>query len=222
MKAKVSEIFYSIQGEGIYQATPQVFVRFWDCNLDCCFCDTKPESYKEMDLDQVLSSIFSQQGFWDCVAFTGGEPLLQHEFLRDLSRALKQRRKTTYLETNGILVEELKKVIDYLDIIAMDFKLPSSTKISDFWDKHRDFLKEACKKEVFVKAVVTAFTDEEDIVKSAGIIKEVNQNIFLVLQPDFIHEAFLWGKLAEFKEKAEGIIPNVQIIKQLHKHIKVK
>jgi len=41
MKYKVSEIFYSIQGEGLNQGIPFVFIRFSGCNLRCEWCDTK-------------------------------------------------------------------------------------------------------------------------------------------------------------------------------------
>jgi len=218
----VSEIFYSIQGEGIYQFSPQVFVRFRDCNLRCLFCDTKPLVYREMSLEEVLKNIYSFEGFWDSVALTGGEPLLQVGFLRDLCRQLKKGNQRMYLETNATLYKELEQIIEFLDIISLDFKLPSSTGLADFWDTHNKFLRIASSKNAFVKAVITSSTTKEDIIKSAAIIREIDPGIFFVLQPVFSYEIPLWSKLEEYRSLALEYIPNVRIIPQLHKHIGVK
>ena len=84
MKARISEIFHSVQGEGIHQFMPQVFVRFSGCNMNCIFCDTKQLSFSEMDEFSVLNKIYSFREFWESVVFTGGEPLLQAEFFAKL------------------------------------------------------------------------------------------------------------------------------------------
>ena len=222
MKAKISEIFYSVQGEGIYQFEPQVFVRFWDCNLDCSFCDTKPVSFKELSSKEILDKILSFTEVWESVVFTGGEPLCQHKLLREIASLIKEEHKKTYLETNGVLVENLQEVIDLIDVIAMDFKLPSSTGFKPFWSKHRQFLKVAYGKKVFVKAVVTLSTEKQDLIQSAKIIREVDQKIPFVLQPCFGYEVVLGPKLEEFKQEITEIIEDVQIIPQLHKHIGVR
>ena len=222
MTAKISEIFHSIQGEGIYQFVPQVFVRFWGCNINCIFCDTNGLSFTEIDESSVLQKIYSFREFWESVALTGGEPLLQAESLQRLCRKLKEDSRIIYLETNGILYRELDMVIEFTDIISLDFKLPSSTNLSDYWDAHYNFLKIASRKEAFVKAVITGSTTRDDIIKSVSIIKEVDLNIPFVLQPAFSCEAFLWAKLDEYKSIALEFIPDVRIIPQLHKHIGVK
>ena len=85
------------------------------------------------------------------MSLTGGEPLLQKDFLKGLLSLFKESRMISYLETNGILYKELQSIIDDIDIIAMDFKLPSSTKCRSFWDEHKRFLEVALRKEVFIK-----------------------------------------------------------------------
>jgi organic radical activating enzyme len=126
MKAKISEIFKSIQGEGVYQGTEQVFVRFFGCNVHCSFCDTRLNNYSEKTVEEVLKDILLL-GECGAVSLTGGEPLIYADFIKILAAGLKASGKTIYLETNGILHENLKEVIDLTDVIAMDFKLPSST-----------------------------------------------------------------------------------------------
>ncbi|MFC1514668.1 7-carboxy-7-deazaguanine synthase QueE [Candidatus Omnitrophota bacterium] len=221
-KAKIAEIFYSIQGEGIYQGTPQIFLRFWGCDLACDFCDTRPLRYTEISPESIWETLAAEPRYWETVALTGGEPLLQAEALGQICRRIKVEGRATYLETNGVLCEALETVIDDIDTIAMDFKLPSSTKGRAFWDEHRRFLSLARKREVFVKAVVTPATPEEEIIKSAELIAAIDKDIFLVLQPAFAFESVLWERLGGFEQTAKEIIPHVRVIGQLHKHIGVR
>ena len=80
MKAKIADIFRSIQGEGIYQGVDQIFVRFFGCNLECGYCDTELLSYTEKTVDQTIREILNL-GECHSVSLTGGEPLIQSCFL---------------------------------------------------------------------------------------------------------------------------------------------
>ena len=118
-KAKITEIFSSIQGEGLHIGEEQVFVRFYGCNLSCCFCDEK---------EKVLFSEYTPQGLIEevikegknTISLTGGEPLLQVDFLKEILPVLKEKGKEIYLETNGMLVNNLIEVLDRIDIVSMD------------------------------------------------------------------------------------------------------
>ncbi len=221
MKAKISEIFKSIQGEGLYQGQEQVFVRFYGCNINCSFCDTKLTDYQEKSVDEVLKATLSYGGC-DCVSLTGGEPLLYADFVKSLAAYLKSAGKEVHLETNGIIHDGLKKTIDFIDVVAMDFKLPSSTKLTAFWREHEEFLKVALLKKVFIKIVIGVNTHTQDILKSIEIIKKINVSIPLILQPENPLENTLVQKLLDFKDvcSAEGI--NVGIMSQLHKKMNIK
>ncbi len=59
MKAKISEIFSSIQGEGLYLGKRHIFVRFFGCNMRCAYCDTMPSIYEELSIDEVTNEIAS-------------------------------------------------------------------------------------------------------------------------------------------------------------------
>lgn len=221
MKAKISEIFKSIQGEGICQGKEQVFVRFYGCGLDCSFCDTKLEFYEEKTVEEVLESI-SRYSNYHSISLTGGEPLLQIDFLTDLCQELKVRCKTIYLETNGILHNNLKRVIDYIDVIAMDFKLPSSTQQKDLWNEHKKFLEIARAKEVFVKAVIGKYTVMDDIAKSIALIKELKPDLHFVLQPENPLEDLLEEKLLLFHGLCINGGIKAIIIPQIHKKLGVQ
>jgi len=221
MTGKIAEIFKSIQGEGPYQGETQVFVRLYGCNLACEFCDTKLESYETKSVDEVLKEVLSL-GSVHSVSITGGEPLLQSDFVKALAQALKAHNYKTYLETNGVFFEPLKKVIDYIDIVSMDFKLPSATNHKDFWPEHSEFLKIACQKEVFVKAVIGPRTQIGDILETIRLIKAAKQGVLLVLQPQNPHEEALRPKLMFYKMLCQLHGLNVKILGQLHKQLGIK
>ena len=83
------------------------------------------------------------------------------------------------LETNGILDRHLAEIIDDADIIAMDFKLPSSTKCRPYWEEHEAFLRIARQKEVFIKVVISSDTDKEDIARSVELVAGSTRTSFL-------------------------------------------
>ena len=219
MRAKIAEVFRSIQGEGIYHGVDQIFVRFYGCNLKCNFCDTPLANYEELDSLELMDRISAFGNGYHSISLTGGEPLLQVDFLKELLPVLKSKGIRTYLETNGILHQELSSVIDYIDIVSMDFKLASSTGMPEFWNEHEKFLSIALKKEVFVKVVVLNSTTQKEIGRSVKLIRSFNKNINLILQPEFIQskEEELITKMKVFKNLASQYLENVFIIGQQHK-----
>jgi len=221
MIAQISEIFKSIQGEGTYQGKEQVFVRFFGCNLACMFCDTKVNFYQEKTAQQVLETIESYDNY-HAVSLTGGEPLLQADFLLNLCRELKRNNKVTYLETNGTLYTNLREVINYIDIVSMDFKLPSSTGSAPRWAEHREFLSIASSKDVFIKAVIGRNTVVEDILQSIKLMKEVYPRVRFVLQPEHPHEGILSEKLRYFQSICRTEDIDAVIMSQLHKKMGVR
>ena len=229
--AEISEIFSSIQGEGIFLGARQIFVRFNRCNMNCAFCDEEKNALmKASTLQEVTGKIKAmdiEKGPHHSVSLTGGEPLLYSDFLFELSSALKKERFKTYLETNGTLPIELSKIIDSVDIVAMDFKLPSSTGCREYWAEHLDFLKIASNKKVFVKAVVTPDTVNDDIIKSIELIRSVGDNIPLILQPASSvkrdDKKIDSGRLLEFLNlSAKNNFENIRIIPQVHKALGIK
>lgn len=123
---KVSEIFHSIQGEGLNAGTPSVFLRLALCNLRCVWCDTAYtwdwENYdpsrevREMGLGEVEGEILR----YGCrrLVVTGGEPLLQQSALHPLLASLKGRGFVVEVETNGTVApsEGLVGVVDQWNV----------------------------------------------------------------------------------------------------------
>ena len=185
MQAKISEIFLSYQGEGPYLGSRQLFVRVFGCNLKCAYCDTASESYKSFSKEALLGKVLDFDDNYNELTLTGGEPLLYGSFLSEFLSLYKRHLfRDIYLETNGILAKELSKVIDYVDIVAMDFKLPSSTGIADnLWPMHKEFLKIASKKQVIVKAVIADSTTIDDIKDMSSVLNGNDKDFMVVLQP---------------------------------------
>lgn len=217
MRARIAEVFKSVQGEGVYRGASQVFVRFFGCNLNCAFCDTKLNFYQNLTLDEVLEKIFSYKDYHS-VSLTGGEPLLQIDFLKNLAKYLKEEGKTIYLETNGTLYNNLSEIIEYVDIIAMDFKSPSSTSQGDFWGEHKEFLKVALRKKVFVKAVICRSTTFSDLKKAVELLNSFKEQVSFIIQPNsFEIDEELNDKIEYFFSFSGKYLSDVKIAGQLHK-----
>lgn len=95
---KITEIFYSLQGEGFWTGTPAIFVRFSGCNLTCSWCDTNHEPREYLTQDELVQRLQT----YSCqrVILTGGEPTLQVS--EDLIDALHEHEFFVHVETNGI------------------------------------------------------------------------------------------------------------------------
>lgn len=99
---KVNEIFASIQGEGKYAGTPALFIRLSGCNRNCDFCDTKFHNEgKEMNVSDVVDEINTSS--LDKVIFTGGEPCLQKEEIKQV--ITRTKHKKYHLETNATIID---------------------------------------------------------------------------------------------------------------------
>src|ERR1051325_2528846 len=89
---KVSEIFYSIQGEGMLTGVPSVFVRTSGCNLRCVWCDTPYTSWSpegaDMAVDDILAAI--QEYPAQYVVVTGGEPMIAPNIV-PLTQGIRQQ-----------------------------------------------------------------------------------------------------------------------------------
>lgn len=126
MSLRISEIFYSLEGEGLHIGLPQVFIRLQGCTVGCRWCDTKytwPEESKEsqwMTEEEILQRISA----FPCkrVSITGGEPLEQD--IRRLVRLLKERGYWVCLETSGQYYEP--ETMAAVDFVSCDIKGPSS------------------------------------------------------------------------------------------------
>ena len=239
-KTNLIEIFSSIQGEGKYVGCRQVFVRLTGCNLRCTYCDTNfrkqefcnietsagsMKFYKvnnPMTIDKVVDVIQTMiiEVPTHSISFTGGEPMLNGDFIKAIAKRIDMK---IFLETNGTLFNELSSIIDDVDIISMDIKLPSVVG-TDLFEHHRRFMEIAKAKDLYTKIVIANETSQEEFMMAVKTISSVSSDIMLILQPVTPVnevEAAPADKLLSFQALALKYLNDVRVVPQTHKIINV-
>ena len=117
----------------------------------------------------------------DAVALTGGEPLIQADFLAEL---LSDERlpHPRLLETNGTLPDRLSTLLPVVDIVSMDIKLPSNTGERESWDAHAHSLRIATGKS-YIKVLVDSRTDPAEVGFAAELVAANDPTAPFFLQP---------------------------------------
>ncbi len=228
MHAEISEIFESIQGEGIFVGVRQVFVRFSRCNLRCIYCDTPRGSKFCIDringvllknpvsveyVSELIDSVRVHS-----VSLTGGEPLIYVDFIRKLRKS-----KPFYLESNMTLPENAKRVRSLIDIVAGDFKIRETLNGCDYDEivdrtiKCFKILRNTKRRTTFCKIVLPEKFGMDEVVSNAESVKDYV--CCFVLQPVFGCENIktlmeLQKRLMEFKD--------TRVIPQVHKYMGVR
>ncbi len=164
---QVIEKFVSINGEGLRQGEPAVFIRFAGCNLRCSYCDTKYSfenpNYEEESIVEIIEYINST-GVKN-ITLTGGEPLLQKDIL-ELMKRLSKLGYRIEIETNGSI--DISKYLNIDNIsFTLDYKLPTSLMESKM---NLDNYKHITKKD----SVKFVCGDKRDLEKALEIMNKYN------------------------------------------------
>lgn len=242
--ANIVELFSSVQGEGVLVGRRQAFLRFSGCNLHCNYCDTIHEAADSCNIELTpggrdfqpvrnpvyLETIVNRLNDWKrkspflhhSLSITGGEPLLYSEILTEWLPVLRTVFPI-FLETNGLLHEQLRAVIDHVDMISMDIKLPSTAGHQDLWQQHSAFLEIAHQIPCYVKMVVGMETGTDEVEKASGIIEAINRTTPLILQPVTrqLAEPGIGAHLLTLQQIAARLLEDVRIIPQTHALLRV-
>lgn len=204
MTGDLAEIFASFQGEGPFVGIRQVFVRLRGCELSCRYCDTRASKSlvgdcrierepgadrwetlpNPLPLQTVLDAVLalSRRLAPHSVSITGGEPLLQANFLSELLPQLKQAGLKTYLDTACCYADRMAQIADYVDIVSADIKLPSTLvkplpfeQFAETWQQIRH--------DRFVKIVITSQVTPEELADSCRQLAELDTAAQVILQP---------------------------------------
>lgn len=205
---KISEIFFSIQGEGVEIGLPTVFVRLFACDLRCTWCDSmyavEGSDFKNVTIEEVRTEI--EKFNCNTVCFTGGEPLIQKKELEILGKDLIGDGYKIVLETSG---HKEPPPIFWTDscLISMDCKCPSSQ-----MEKRMDFeLFEKLRPKDQLKFIIQ---DEADYEYAKEILRKYQIRSNIVFQPVYGTSLdWLAGRVLEDK------LENIRVLPQLHKII---
>lgn len=186
MRFPISEIFHSIQGEGVNRGKNYIFVRFAGCNLNCIWCDTKyswhPKylDYEMYTKEKLIETIknFSRRHRCKRILFTGGEPFM----FQDVMEYVMQQFPKYYfeVETNGSFETRLP-----FSQINVSYKLKNA--------KTRKYpLKILPAKNVDYKFVMKNEKDLGEVIEICNKYKLPKKNVYLM--PEGIRKAALERK----------------------------
>ncbi len=196
---RISEIFYSVQGEGILTGVPSVFVRTSGCNLRCSWCDTPYTSWKPEGEDLSIDAIVDQVKAFPAakhVVITGGEPMIASGIV-ELSQRLHALGLHITFETAGTVSTRVA-----CDLMSISPKLANSTPEGIFRDRHEqlrlqpEVLKQLTSEYDYQLKFVVA--NESDLAELQAIAKTVNappEKIVLMpegISADVLSERGVW------------------------------
>ncbi|MCI6774807.1 7-carboxy-7-deazaguanine synthase QueE [Methanobrevibacter boviskoreani] len=232
LEAPIVEIFSSIQGEGLLVGRRQIFVRFAGCNLDCNYCDTEDsKSVKNGELksvDYVVDRINNlKTEDLHSISFTGGEPLLYADFIREV---IDRIDTPSFLETNGTFPNEIKK-LDNLDYVSLDIKLPEhfdGDYNNKIFDREIESVNILLENSIKVYCKIVLFPESSlDYIEGLAlrISNEINDKdlVSVVIQPVSPISRWKNSKDLLFKfSQAIGKYMDVLTIPQLHKFLEIE
>ena len=203
---KITEVFYSLQGESLSAGLPTTFIRLTGCPLRCGYCDTSyafrgGKSYSTIQLMEKVDGYKTRH-----VCITGGEPLAQ-KGVHELIRRLCDKGYSVSLETSGAMDVSM---VDKRVSIVMDIKTPGSGEVTRNLYKNIEHLSDTDQ----IKFVIC---DREDYLwaKQQVVDRNLSQQVGAVLFSASVDEL-------EFRSLADWIVEDqlpVRFQMQLHKLI---
>ena len=180
----ISEIFYSVQGEGELVGVPSVFVRTSGCNLRCAWCDTPYASWRPegrtISVEEVVGQVLAFPARH--VVLTGGEPMAARE-IGTVAQLLKEKGKHITIETAGTLPPEGIAC----DLASISPKLanstPSTGTIASAWIERHERLR-------FQPEVIRQWLERYNfqlkfVVETEADLEEI-RNVLVMLDSDIV------------------------------------
>lgn len=220
---RISEIFYSIEGEGKRAGESCVFIRKFLCSISCDYCDSQyacvGNDYIQMSVDEIINKVFEvSAGKTKNITITGGEPFYtddinrpQKDYLIELKTLIDKLDKCGFyinIETNGVhkCPEQFRK---YNLFCTYDYKCPSSG-MQDFMynPESMDYKKKDC-----LKFVVGTYEDLE-------CAKDIYERLCDTPSSPLIYLSPVWDSELSLRDIVEFMLekmPKAKLNVQLHK-----
>lgn len=156
------------------------------CNMRCKYCHN-PETWdkhlgKEYTPEEVLNKIINYKEYFGekgGVTVSGGEPLLQSKFIKELFKLCKKNGINTCLDTSGtILDDEVKELLKYTDIVLLDIKFTNEKDykeitLANYLDvlKFLEYLNDQNIKTIIRQVILTNINDTDENIEKLNILK---------------------------------------------------
>ncbi len=204
------ETLGAVDGPGI-----RFIIFMQGCHLKCKFCHNRDtwnfQGGKEYTVNEIYEKIIKYKNYFIAsnggVTASGGEPLLQIDFLIELFTKLKKTGISTAIDTSGIIDinDKVKKLIDLTDLFLVDIKCINDEICKDLIGhsnkKELSFIKylDSVNKEIWIRQVVipTITDKEEDLLKLRDFINSINNITKVDLLPYHDLGKFKWQNLNE-------------------------
>ena len=216
------ETFGTVDGPGIR------FVVFMQgCTLKCKYCHNRDtwntKGGKSVSTEELVKEILKYKSYIDNsgggVTVSGGEPLLQAEFVTELFKELKSRGIHTALDTSGSipLSDKIKELLKYTDLVLLDIKHINTEKcinLTGFTNKHNlDFATylNNINLPVWIRQVlIPGYTDDKfDILELKNFLSTLNNIEKVEILPYHNLGQFKWNELGDVYE-LENVEPPTQ------------
>jgi len=193
-KLAVSEIFYTLSGEGDDAGAPTTYIRLFGCNLKCPFCDTRysvekiDDTIQRLTLEEIVNTIIS----YGCkhVAFTGGEPMLYIEKINKIIELLLLHSDdyTFHFETNGTIKPTHSYSVPVTYAVSPKFYKLDPTTLNDYTESIKEWVNwttnhDGHQAKVIFKFVYEGLETVEKVKQLENTIDGFN-NCFVYLMPE--------------------------------------